>query len=164
MIYTHHSLPIRTSIGSSRKPPFPFTSPRLPSYTTSFTNFSQPWPNGASTLAKGRLLDRAVTSATLVLATRILGWSLSIVLGSTTDDADDPLKTQSQEHVIQCKEPCGYRECKDPYSVDLGQLKIHKGFTFSVQKTSSDTDDLEARSMPHYDPSHNHSTAPVTAC
>ncbi|CAO1598951.1 hypothetical protein XANCAGTX0491_002699 [Xanthoria calcicola] len=85
-------------------------------------------------------------------------------LGSTTDDAVDPLKTQSQEHIIQYKQPCGYRVCKDPYSADPGQLKVHKDVTFSVQKTSSDNDDLEAGSMPHHDPSHNHSTTFVTAC
>lgn len=84
-------------------------------------------------------------------------------LGSTTDDMDDSLKTQSQEHIIQYKEPSGYKEYKDPYSADPGQLKIHKDVTFSVQKTSSDDDELEAGNMPLHDPSHNHSTTYVTA-
>ncbi|KAL8853744.1 MAG: hypothetical protein Q9221_001387 [Calogaya cf. arnoldii] len=88
-------------------------------------------------------------------------------LGSTADDNDDSLKTQSQEHIIQYKEPSPYKENKDPYSTEPGQLKIHKDVTFSVQKTSSDDDDLEPGIVPHqvpdHDPSRNHSTTYVTA-
>ncbi|KAL8919205.1 MAG: hypothetical protein Q9172_005078 [Xanthocarpia lactea] len=91
------------------------------------------------------------------------------ILGSTTDGMDDSLKTQSQEHIIEYNEPSGYKESKDSYATDTAALKIHKDVTFSVQKENSDDDnDLEAASMPrhsvpHHDPSHNHSTTYVTA-
>ncbi len=89
-------------------------------------------------------------------------------LGSTTDGVDDSPKTQSQEHIIEYNEPSGYKEFNDSYTTDPSALKIHKDVTFSVQKESSDDDDLEAarmhgHSVPHHDPSHNHSTTYVTA-
>ncbi|KAL8742912.1 MAG: hypothetical protein Q9184_008179 [Pyrenodesmia sp. 2 TL-2023] len=70
-------------------------------------------------------------------------------LGSTTDDNEDSLKTQSQEHIIPYKNP-------DP-------LKIHKDVTFSVQQGSSDDEDLEAGRMQHHGPSPNHATTFITA-
>lgn len=70
-------------------------------------------------------------------------------LGSTTDDMDNSMKTQSQEHIIQYKDP--------------RSLKIHKDVTFSVQKDASDDEDLEIARMPHHDPTHNHPSAYVTA-
>ncbi|KAL8706247.1 MAG: hypothetical protein Q9201_000684 [Fulgogasparrea decipioides] len=72
-------------------------------------------------------------------------------LGRTSDDLDDPLKTQSQEHIISYAQ-------NEP-----GHLKIHKDVTFSVQKESSEGDELEAGRMPHHDPSHDHSTTYITA-
>ncbi|KAL8919463.1 MAG: hypothetical protein Q9208_006748 [Pyrenodesmia sp. 3 TL-2023] len=70
-------------------------------------------------------------------------------LGSTTDENEDSLKTQSQEHIIQYKNP-------DP-------LQIHKDVTFSVQRGSSDDEDLEAGRRQHHDPSHIHATTYITA-
>lgn len=70
-------------------------------------------------------------------------------LGSTTDDAADSMKTQSQEHIIQYQ--------------DHGALKIHKDVTFTVQKEGSDDEDLESGRSPHHDPSHDRSTTYVTA-
>ncbi|KAL8722867.1 MAG: hypothetical protein Q9225_000700 [Loekoesia sp. 1 TL-2023] len=70
-------------------------------------------------------------------------------LGSTTDDMEDSLKSQSQEHIIQYKDP--------------GALKIHKDVTFSVQKEGSDEEDVEAGRLPRHDPGHSHSTTYVTA-
>lgn len=66
-------------------------------------------------------------------------------LGSATDD----MKTQSQEHIIQYRDP--------------GPLKIQKNITFSVQKDGFDDEDLEIGRMPHHDPTHNHGSAYVTA-
>ncbi|KAI4176935.1 MAG: hypothetical protein LQ343_000792 [Gyalolechia ehrenbergii] len=70
-------------------------------------------------------------------------------LGSTTDDMDDSLNTQSQEHIIQYKAP--------------GPLTIQKDVTFSVQKDCFDDEDHEIGRMPHHDPAHHHSSAYASA-
>ncbi|KAI4174843.1 MAG: hypothetical protein LQ346_008174 [Caloplaca aetnensis] len=62
-------------------------------------------------------------------------------LGSGTDDKEESLKTQSQEHIIQYP--------------NADSLKIHKDITFSVQHASSDDDDLEAGRMQQQDASHS---------
>ena len=63
-------------------------------------------------------------------------------LGSTMDDKDGQGSTQSQEHII------AYHTRKSP-------LEIHKAVTFTVQKESSDDEDLEAAGAASGDgPSH----------
>ncbi|KAL8798376.1 MAG: hypothetical protein Q9182_006717 [Xanthomendoza sp. 2 TL-2023] len=85
-------------------------------------------------------------------------------LGSTTDEFDESPKTQSQEHIIQYKEPNAYKEYNDPYTSDHSALKIHKDVTFSVQKESPEDDDLESGAKrSHHDPSYSHSMTFVTA-
>ncbi|KAL8814589.1 MAG: hypothetical protein Q9223_006197 [Gallowayella weberi] len=85
-------------------------------------------------------------------------------LGSTTDEFDDLSKTQSREHIIQYKEPDGYKEYNDPYTNDPSSLKIHKDVTFSVQKESPEDDDLESGGKrPHHDPSYSNSMTYITA-
>ncbi|KAL8685433.1 MAG: hypothetical protein Q9224_005819 [Gallowayella concinna] len=83
-------------------------------------------------------------------------------LGSTTDEFDDSLQTQSKDHIIQYKEPSGYKEYKDPYTSDSA-LKAQEDVALSVQKESWEDDDLESGGKgPQHDSSYNHSTTYVT--
>lgn len=104
-------------------------------------------PKGSATRSNGNLRHTRA-------AGKDIGMKPFDRLGSTTDEFDDSLKTQSQEHIIQYPEPSRYQEHKGPYSSNAGALKIHKDVTFSVQKGSFDDED---------DPSYTQSTTHVTA-
>ncbi|KAL8675903.1 MAG: hypothetical protein Q9186_007517 [Xanthomendoza sp. 1 TL-2023] len=83
-------------------------------------------------------------------------------LGSTTDEFDDSLQTQSKDHITQYKDPSGYKEYKDPYTSDSA-LETQEDVALSVQKESSEDDDLESGGKgPQHDSSYNHSTTYVT--
>ncbi|KAL8958196.1 MAG: hypothetical protein Q9193_004701 [Seirophora villosa] len=58
----------------------------------------------------------------------------------TTDDKEDSLKRQSQEHIIYYKKG--------------DRLKMHKNVILSVKKESSDEEELEAGGMPYDASSH----------
>ena len=67
-------------------------------------------------------------------------------LGSTMTDKDGPAPTQSQEHIITY------------HNRTANPLEIHKAVTFTVQKESSDDEDLEA-ALPPNQSSQNHAWA-----